>query len=423
MFKIMCGRSAGTVSALLLVLFTFFAAPASAADADQCRDILNAGLFNESRDIRQADTMRALYDSACNTSYDQLRANLATSAFQFSHLCDMNYQEAKSHVAASASGKYQMIFKAGGSFSQEEFNIFKSEYCSTFQSNATKNQSSFREWQRNYCRTVDDRYRDSSYLYSMRKTVSASVIEAWSACMQRSGSHLTCHGEKQGDHIALDVKWSDDRGEHPKVNTSYLSSSARVANQTVQQGRLFREGERINFGTNVRVIEHIDKFSPVYAMVEVTAGTRFNASCRMYVPEDLENADLRGNWALSNGSLTIDTQHDDTVRGGFRLLPEYAAAPGFDLAYFEGQILGSLIIFRWGVGDVMNQTHGKTAATMEFHKCRQTGDFVGKPLCGIGAATVGMSDGRLSMKGFWSKGLEAPHGRETKRTFDGHKVN
>lgn len=163
---------------------------------DSCRDILTNGFYNEYSKITDQARDQAMYAELCSSSFQQAK-NTVQRAQQSGGGGSLGVSYGLFSLSGGGSSS------SGSSFTEEQFNQWKSQYCS-------KNSAS-------------DSSRASEYL--MQKTVAESVVNAWASCMQnREG--LTCFAMPYHDEVLLNISWKKTSLSQPLVQNTFLSKGS-----------------------------------------------------------------------------------------------------------------------------------------------------------------------------------------------------
>lgn len=185
---------------------------------DSCRDILTNGFYNE-------------YSKVSDQARDQA---------MYAELCSTNYQQAKSIVnRAQQSG--------GGGSLGVSYGLFSLNAGSSSNSGSSLIEEKFNQWQSQYCNknSASDSSRAAEYL--MQKTVSESVVNAWSSCMQnREG--LTCFASPYHEEVLLNISWKKASLTQPRVKSSFLSKGVVAEFDGATVGKLLPSSYKLNPG-------------------------------------------------------------------------------------------------------------------------------------------------------------------------------
>lgn len=245
-----------------LLAIASIAFPLAATAQDMCRDILTNGFYNEFAKTADNAKDEAMYADLCSSNFSQAQASIKRAQ--------------QSGGGGSVGVSYGLFSLSGGqsnasgdSFSQEQFNQWKSKYC-------TKN-------------TAANSSRSAEFL--IQKTVAGSVVSAWTDCM-RSQEGLTCWAQPYQNEILVNVNWKKTSLSQPKVLSSYISAGASSHLDGASQGKLFPD----NFYLNPGLLQ-----VPVTRMQEGNVIMNFNAthdgvsySCGVFVPGIKDYALLEG---------------------------------------------------------------------------------------------------------------------------------
>lgn len=192
--------------------------PIGAFAEDSCRDILTNGFFNEYSKTSAQSRDQAMYAELCSSSYQQAK--------------DLVKRAEQSGGGGSLGVSYGLFgLSAGGSstsansFSEDRFNEWKSRSCS-------KNSSS-------------DASRASEFI--MQKVVAESVVNAWSACMQRREG-LTCWSKPYHNEILLNINWKKTSLSQPVTQGSYLSDGSKAIFDGVADRKILPSGYKLSPG-------------------------------------------------------------------------------------------------------------------------------------------------------------------------------
>lgn len=185
---------------------------------DSCRDILTNGFYNEYSKSTDQARDQAMYAELCSSNFQQ-----AQNAVKRAQQSGSGGSLGVSYGLFSLSGGGSST--SGSSFTEEQFNQWKSQYC-------TKNSSS-------------DSSRAAEYL--MQKTVAESVVNAWSSCMQKREG-LTCFASPYHDEVLLNISWKKTSLTQPQVQSSFLSKGVVAEFDGATVGKLLPSSYKLKPG-------------------------------------------------------------------------------------------------------------------------------------------------------------------------------
>lgn len=186
---------------------------------DSCRDILTNGFYNEYSKSSDHARDQAMYAELCSSNFEQAQ-NIIKRAEQSGAGGSVGVSYGLFSVSGGGSSS------SGSSFSEEQFNQWKSQYCS-------KNSSS-------------DSSRAANFL--MQKTVSESVVDAWSTCIQnREG--LACFAIPYHEEVLLNISWKKASLTRPEVQASFLTNGVTAQFDGTPAGRLLPATYKLSPGT------------------------------------------------------------------------------------------------------------------------------------------------------------------------------
>lgn len=226
------------------------------AFGDECRDILTNGFFNELTSHKAQSQQQAVYAQLCASDYNQAKTYVQKAESSGSSASGgISYGP----FGASASGGNS----ASQSATQEQFNEWKSTFCSQ---NSSSNASAASE-------------------FLMQKTVSEKVVNEWSKCMtDREG--LSCYSTPYSQQVLLNIVWKKSSLSQPKISQSYLSPGSVAEFDGSPAGKLLPSAYLINPGTMQIPVSKPKNSSLVANLNMVHDGSAY--SCSFYVPADDE---------------------------------------------------------------------------------------------------------------------------------------
>lgn len=185
-----CGFTFANIALLVagIVLLLGPYSPAFGQAPDRCNDILKDGLFNLDQQWDEVQESAEYRDWQCSSSF-------------------------KTHDEAIDAGLnvgfavYGVPIQVGGTWSEDEKRSWKNENCSA----AARNRSF------------------ASATYRLVRTVSPTLVEAWSSCMSShySTEALGCDLSKEGSAFVFSARWKRTRGEDlagaPEVTEWYVT--------------------------------------------------------------------------------------------------------------------------------------------------------------------------------------------------------
>ncbi|MHA3081364.1 hypothetical protein [Acinetobacter sp. ANC 5502] len=219
---------------------------------DSCRDILTNGFYN-----------------SLSKSSDQVR-NQAV----YAELCSANYQQAKNIVnrikQSGSSGSIGVSYASVGL-----------DFGSSENSGSSLTEEKFNQWQSQYCskNSTTDSSRAAEYL--MQKTVSESVVNAWSSCMQKIEG-LTCYASPYDEEVLFNILWKKQSNTQPKVISSFLSKGVVAEFNGETQGKVLPYNYKLAPGT-LQIPLRRQKENNIVANLNITHDG-VNYSCGVFVP-------------------------------------------------------------------------------------------------------------------------------------------
>lgn len=235
----------------MLILLLVLPTSALAAEED-CKEILRAGFFDEFTATNSQSRDQALYAELCASNFNQAKQTL---------------QKAESSSGGGSVGVSYGLFSLNGgggsssasSLTEERFNEWKTASCSK-QSTADSSRAAE---------------------FTMQKTVSEAVVNAWSSCMvQREG--LNCFATPYDDDALLNISWKKNSLTQPVVTSSYLSKGAASNFDNVDSRKLLPGNFKLSPG-GLQIPVTRDKSNSLVASLNVTHdGVGY--SCDFYIP-------------------------------------------------------------------------------------------------------------------------------------------
>ena len=250
----------GLVFPLLLVVLT-----APNGYADQCRDILQAGLFDQTTSQSDRAATSAARSWACSATLSEAQ----------------DYLNKSSDRSAGGGGSVNyVLFSAGGSASQRSGSSLTSD--------------ELRRWKSENCEDVNVNESSKAFEFFAQTAVSTGVVSAWRECML-GRRNLSCWAEPHGEEVALKYSWSGGFEDLPVVRRATFRKGGESGGAERLERHFLNPGEQVFQGE----ASHFFSRHPnedLRVQLTVVTDQRFSYDCYVFVPrEDLLSTALPQN--------------------------------------------------------------------------------------------------------------------------------